>query len=41
MESVFLLTFTRKCVKMCIENNMEDKSQEVLKTLEDLIGNKI
>ena len=37
----FSLDFTRKCVKMCIENNMEDKSKEVLKTLEDLIGNKI
>ena len=33
----FALDFTRKCVKMCIENNIEDRSWEVLKTLEDLI----
>ena len=37
----FFFFFTRQCVKTCIEKNIEDKSWEVLKTLEDLIGNKI
>ena len=37
----FSLDFTRQCVKLCIESNLQDKSKEVLKTLEDLIGNKI
>jgi len=37
----FSLDFTRKCVRMCIESNIQDESKEVLKTLEDLIGNRI
>jgi len=37
----FSLEFTRQCVKMCIESNIQDNSKEVLKTLESLIGNRI